>query len=213
MSNAVGPFVDSRLPEDVERGAQGGPSFSTGIQTLESGYEKRNINWSQARAKYDVGYGIQYVEDLNRVRSFFYARRGRAVGFRFKDWTDFEFDQTIGTGVTGVSQKEFQCFKRYEADNYYYDRTLYKLVQDTVIVRINGVQRTSGFFVNVNSGVVTLDNPLNPGDVLEAAGEFDVPVRFDTDEFTLTAETWEAGSIASIPLIELKDYESYFSGT
>lgn len=209
---AVGAFVDSRLPEDVERGAQGGPTFSTGIQPLESGYEKRNINWSQARAKYDISYGIQYSEDFVRVRNFFYARRGRAVGFRFKDWTDYTFDQVIGTGVTGVVQTQYQCFKRYEADNYYYDRTLYKLVQGTVIVKINGVQRTTGVSVNVDTGIVTLAAGLNPGDVLEVSGEFDVPVRFDTDEFTLTAETWEAGSIDSLPLIELKDYESNFGG-
>lgn len=206
---AVGPFVDSRLPGHIESGAQGGPTFNTGIQTLDSGYEKRNINWSQARAKYDVSYGIRSKEDFSQVLAFFYARRGRAVGFRFKDWTDFQVqDQLIATGTAGDTRTQFQIFKRYESGGYYYDRTLYKLATDTVVVRVNGAAVTPT--VNLNTGIVTLAAPLAEGDLLTVDCEFEVPVRFDIDELSLTATLADLASIPSITLIELKDYESHF---
>lgn len=212
VTSVVGAFVDSRLPENIEQGAQGGPMFNTWITEVDSGYEKRNINWSQARAKYSISYGIQGQADFDAVRAFFYARRGRAVGFRFKDWTDFQFDQVIATGTAADTRTQFQVFKRYVSDGYYYDRTLYKLVAGTVTVFKNGAQITSGFSVNPNTGIVTLSKPLNENDVIEAKGEFDVPVRFDTDELTLTATLWNAASVNELNIIELKDYESHFSG-
>lgn len=211
-TSTVGPFVDSRLPENIEQGARGGPTFSTSITDVDSGYEKRNINWSQARAKYTISYGIQGQKDFDAVRAFFYARRGRAVGFRFKDWTDFEFDQVIATGTAADTRTQFQIFKRYESDTYYYDRVLYKLVAGTVTVYKNGAQMLAGFTVNYNTGIVTLNQVLNENDVIEAKGEFDVPVRFDTDEFALTATLWNAASVDELNLIELKNYESNFSG-
>jgi len=35
-------------------------------------------------------------------------------------------------------------------------------------------------------------------------GEFDIPVRFNTDSLQLTAETWNAAAIPAIPLVEVR---------
>src|SRR5262245_16867263 len=105
-------FDEIRLPEDVERGAQGGPQFKTNIMTLGSGFEKRNQEWADTQGEWDLSYGISTKDDLKTLIAFFYARRGRARGFRFKDWSDFELErQAIGIG--DGANADFQIYKRY----------------------------------------------------------------------------------------------------
>jgi hypothetical protein len=62
-------------------------------------YEQRNINWSSARGRWDVASGLKKQTQLDTLIAFFRARKGRAHGFRFKDWTDYKATgQAIGTG-------------------------------------------------------------------------------------------------------------------
>lgn len=207
---AVTPFVESRLPEDVERGARGGPGFKTTVIPLDSGHEWRNSTWAEARARWDIGYGITSKKNLDKVINFFYARRGRLVGFRFKDWTDYEVNQVLTAGDASDVKSTFSTFKRYDAgDGFYYDRPIRKLVDNTYTVFKNGAPLTEGvgasqYQIDIDTGIITLGTDLVEGDQLRIVSEFDVPVRFDTDELNIDAETWEAGSIPSIPVIELK---------
>lgn len=83
-------FHDVRFPDAVARGATGGPEFSTDIIAVASGFEQRNVNWSAARARYDISTGIRTREQMAEVIAFFRARKGRAYGFRFRDWNDFD---------------------------------------------------------------------------------------------------------------------------
>lgn len=202
------PFVEERLPEDVERNAVGGPGFKTLVTTLASGHEQRNISWSQARSEWDIGYGISHLKAgksqsyLNEVIGFFYARFGRAVGFRFKDWTDYEVtDGTIGVG--DAANSDFQAVKLYNEVGISYARTLNKLVTGTVVVKLDGTP-TVAFTVDVDTGLITMDSPPGIGVVVTLTCEFDVPVRFDVDKLDLTAVTADAGFIGNIPIIELR---------
>ena len=83
-------FHAVRAPDNISRGARGGPERRTQIAELTSGAEERNASWANSRRRYDVAYGIRRVDDLAAVVAFFEARSGRLHGFRFKDWADFE---------------------------------------------------------------------------------------------------------------------------
>lgn len=201
-------FVEERLPEEVERNAVGGPGFKTIITPLASGHEQRNISWSQARSEWDIGYGISHLKEglgqayLNEVIGFFYARYGMAVGFRFKDWTDFEVaDGTIGVG--DGANDEFQAVKLYNESGISYARTLSKLVTGTVVVKLDGTP-TVAFSVDVNTGLITMDSPPGVGVVVTLTCEFDIPVRFNVDKLDITAITMDAGLIGNIPIIEVR---------
>lgn len=202
-----------RLPEDVEKGASGGPSFSTAVVSLATGFEQRNMNWSEARCKYDISYGIQTKEDFSAVLAFFYASRGRAHSFRFKDWSDFEIGpdtyQTIGTGTGALAT--FQIYKRYtDTGSNTYDRDITKPINGTLYVKVNGVLKTEGggadYTVDYATGIITFNGGSIPpnGHAVSVICEFDVPVRFDTDDFGITLETFQAGAIPSITIIEVK---------
>lgn len=208
---AVQGFHDVRLREDVERGSQGGPGFLTIIQELSSGHEQRNIAWAKARGRWNVSYGIQYMDEdsapftMREIYNFFLLRQGRAFGFRFKDWFDFEMArQSIGTG--DGSDPTWQIFKRYTDSAATYDRNITRPVTTTVNVWVNNVLRTEGvhYTVNYETGIITFSSIPSVGENIEVECEFDVPVRFDTDKFTMTWETFQAGAVQPLEIVELR---------
>lgn len=201
-------FHNVRLPVDVERGAKGGPGFNTTVIPLQSGKEQRNINWAQQRCSYDISYGIGTQQLYQDITKFFYIRRGKAYGFRFKDWADYQITAgVIGTG-TGVLT-EFQIVKVYSDDGGSYSRNIYKPVASTVQVYLNGVLQTltTHYTLDANTGIITFVTPPSNGVVVTVTCEFDVPVRFDIDTLQTTMQWVEAGQVQAIPLVELRPEE------
>jgi uncharacterized protein (TIGR02217 family) len=205
-------FHEVRFPDDISRGARGGPERRTQIVELASGDEERNASWANSRRRYDVSYGIRRADDLAAVVAFFEARNGRLHGFRFKDWSDYKsglpsnvsspLDQPIGTGDGTTSA--FQLVKRYTSGAQGWARTITKPVAGSVRVALAGVEQASGWSVATATGLVTFAAPPGAGVAIGAGFEFDVPVRFDSDTLDVTLDIERLGSITSIPLVELR---------
>lgn len=194
-------FHNVIFPEDISYGSSGGPGFNTSVIELASGAEQRNVNWKQQRAEYDVSHGVKTRDQMEHLLDFFTARRGKAYGFRFKDWMDYQIDrQTIGltTGLTGSRQ----IYKRYESETaYFFDRPITKIMPDTASIWINGgLVGDPDSILDYDTGIITIGN----GNTVEIACEFHVPVRFDTDSMKISHDDWEQMSWPSIPLVELK---------
>jgi hypothetical protein len=83
-------FHEVRFPDNIAYGATGGPEFATTVVATGAGHEKRNVNWAQARGRWDVASGLKKQAQIDELIAFFRARRGKAYGFRFKDWTDYK---------------------------------------------------------------------------------------------------------------------------
>lgn len=197
---------DVRLPEDIEVGARGGPVFKTTIIAMSSGQETRNIDWARQKMKWDVSYGISSLDDLEDLRDFFYARRGAGYGFKFKDWTDYEIELgIIGTG--DATEDEFQIVKVYESSGPLpFSRKITRPVASTVKVYLDGVLQTLTTDYTLDTGgIINFVNPPGVGVVIRVTCEFDVPVRFDSDEFAITVEAFQAGSVPSLMIIELRE--------
>jgi uncharacterized protein (TIGR02217 family) len=197
------PFHDVRLPEEVERGSSGGPTFNTNVPAMASGQEQRNINWQNSRATYDISYGIQDRDDYEVCQAFFYARRGKGYGFRFKDWSDFSVEGGL-LGLGDGANKTFQLIRIYEDGGPLpYIRSITRPVSGTLTVYVDG-SATAAYTLNP-LGVVVLDAAPADGVEVTADFEFDVPVRFDVDQFNLALEWSEAGTIGSLPIVELRE--------
>lgn len=196
-------FIDTRFPADISYGSAGGPEYSTDIVITQGGHEQRNINWSAARARYNVAYGVKTQAQLASLIAFFRARKGRADAFRFKDWTDFSAtDQLIGTGNGSATQ--FQLVKTYASGSVTETRTITKPVSGTISIYKAGVLQNSGYSVNTTTGLVTFSVAPANGAAITASFEFDVPVRFDTDRLSAALESYGIGSINDIPLVEVR---------
>ncbi|MBV0891522.1 DUF2460 domain-containing protein [Paracoccus sp. Z118] len=197
-------FHEVRFPDAIARGATGGPGYATTIITTSAGFERRNVNWEQARGRWDVGSGIKRRTDFEELIAFFRARQGRAYGFRFKDWTDFGTPAQVPLGVGDGTARTFQLVKRYTSGGAEVVRTITKPVAGTVRVFIGGVLRQTGVSVSTSTGLVTFSSAPAAGAVVAAECEFDVPVRFDTDQMALSLEHYEHGTWGQIPIVEIK---------
>lgn len=209
-------FHEVRFPDNISRGARGGPERRTQIVELASGDEERNASWANSRRRYDVSYGIRRVDDLAAVVAFFEARNGRLYGFRFKDWADHRsclpskvpspMDQQIGMGdgMGDGTTTSFQLVKRYASGGQSWVRTITKPVAGTVQIALNGVPQPGGWSIDVNTGLVSFETAPSDGIAITAGFEFDVPVRFDSDALDVTLDIERLGSITSIPLLEIR---------
>ncbi|HEU0118815.1 MAG TPA: DUF2460 domain-containing protein [Alphaproteobacteria bacterium] len=205
-------FDEIELPLRVGFGSGGGPAFSTEVVVIDSGYERRNQNWSQARRVFDARTGVRSASDVATMLNFFHARAGRARGFRLKDWSDYSTasdgtsapvwsDQTIGTG--DGTTLIFQLYKNYTSGTTTHQRILAKPVSGSVAVGVNNVQKTSGWSVDNTTGLVTFASAPPAGQTVTAGCSFDVPVRFDTDQLALTTENY-AMYKTDIPIVEVR---------
>ena len=148
------------------------------------------------------------------VLAFFEERRGRAYGFRWKDWADFKScapsqspaatDQTLGTG--DGTDTTFQLIKTYGASYLPWPRTIAKPVSGTLRVAVNGGAQTEGvdFSVDSTTGIVTFTAAPPNGQSVTAGFEFDVPVRFDTDSLEIEMAAGLHGGIPNVPVVELR---------
>lgn len=205
-------FHDVRFPDNISRGARGGPERRTQIVELASGDEERNASWANSRRRYDVSYGIRRADDLDAVVQFFEARNGRLHGFRFKDWGDHKSckpseapnaaDQLIGTGDGTATA--FQLVKRYASGAQTWVRTITKPVAGSVTISLNGTPQPSGWTIDPATGIITFATAPAAGVSVRAGFEFDVPVRFDSDALDVTLDIERLGSITSIPLLEIR---------
>lgn len=201
-------FHDVRFPEEISYGSKGGPKFSTSIVSLASGKERRNIDWVQTRAEYDVAHGIKEQAQMVELRAFFYNRYGRAHSFRFKDWGDYDLiNETIGIG--DGTTKAFQLRKTYTDGPFSYVRTITKPVPGTfqgMLVGVTPKFETTDYTVNYTTGIVTFKvAPALGLTVSLGSGEFDVHCRFDTDHFDPEHDGWLTESWSTIMIVEVKD--------
>ncbi len=194
-------FIDARFPTDISYGISGGPYFETEIIETHSGAEYRNIRTPYGRNKYNIVSGIKTKEQLDEVVSFFRAAKGKAMGFRFKDWLDFEATQQFLGWGDGKSQ-EFQLVKIYSKGVTIEARKITKPVRNTEKIFING-KRTRLYKVDYDTGVVCFAKPPRKGAKIEADFEFDVPVRFNSDQLSVSMENYGVHSFDNIDLIEL----------
>src|SRR5215213_4241468 len=125
-------FHEVLFPLDIALKSAGGPERKTEIVTVGSGREERNARWAHSRRRYDAGYGIKTFEALSAVVAFFEERRGRLLGFRWRDRLDHRsgapaapitpLDQAIGAGDgTTIG---FQLVKTYGSAHAPYARPI-----------------------------------------------------------------------------------------
>lgn len=200
-------FHEVRLPARLAFGSTGGVERRTEITTLGSGFERRSTPWAEGRRRYLIGAGLRSLDDMAALTAFFEARRGRLYGFRFRDFADFKScapgeavaatDQRIGTG--DGARRMFRLGKTY-GDHV---RRIAKPVEGSARAAVNGVE-TTAFALDHLTGEMTLATPPMSSAVVTAGFVFDTPVRFDADRIEVTLESFGAGRMVAMPLIEVR---------
>ena len=204
----MSPFHEVLLPLPFALGASGGPERRVDIVALGSGREARNTPWAHGRRRYDIGGAVRTVDELHALIAFYEARRGKLIGFRFRDPFDFKscapsaapgpMDQVLGEGDGVVTA--FQLVKPYGD----YSRPIAKPVAGSVRVAVDGVELApAAFSVDAATGLVTLVAPAPEDAPVTAGFLFDTPVRFDIDRLDLSLDGFGAGRALSVALVEI----------
>lgn len=181
------------FPRNIAFGAQVGPEYQTTVVVVNSGYESRNADWQTARLRFEVGMRPMRKADTDALIAFFRSVKGRAHGFRFRDWSDYQAKSGEGV-VVPVVGGGYRLAKRYASGGLTELRPISKPVAGTLAVSGGSVDYTTGL-VSGGAGVTW-------------TGEFDVPCRFDTDRMELEAIDKSQGEIlfqwGQIPVIEIR---------
>lgn len=196
-------FIETpRLDEAISYGSSGGPTFKTFVFRGDSGREGLVAGWEKVKARYDLQYAMRDMADYDAVRNMFYNCRGRARGFRFKDHSDYiATDEPCLGAVDGVNTT-FKLQKRYTSGALTFDRRIFKPVAGTLSVKKNGSNAGFSAF-DTTTGSFTIVGTPTGGDVITATFQFDIPVRFDTDQMSVSREGHELLTWGSIPLVEI----------
>lgn len=169
---------DVVLPADIQLEIVGGPNWNTSIVETGAGWSHANINWADALWYWKIKY-IKRDVNFDPFIAFFLARRGRAYGFEFFDWTDHSDryrDQQNGInqsiGKVKLIDGKYRLCKVYPDPILPYTRIIQRPISGTVT--LSGVEGTP--VVDYNTGIVS--GATSEGN---AAFEFRVPVMFDSD--------------------------------
>jgi uncharacterized protein (TIGR02217 family) len=202
---------DIVFPIEIGREAMVSAAFSTQVVTSLSGHERRNSDWADARTHYDVSPGVRSESELGTLLTFFRARRGAAIGFRFTDPFDNSsnvmtnaptlLDQNIGIGNS--LQTIFPLTKHYGGGGDAQLRPITRPKSGSVLVAINGVTAT-GWILGAGGKIIFESAPVT-GAIITAGFRFDVPVRFAQDSLDMNRATYGAGNMSSVSLIEIKE--------
>ena len=207
-------FHEVCFPASLSFGSVGGPERRTDVVTLANGFEERNTPWAHSRRRYDAGLGMRSLDDVELLISFFEARMGQMYGFRWKDWSDYKssaasadptyLDQVIATGDGVVAV--FPLVKTYRSGAQSYARPITKPVLGSVRIGLDQDEMQEGidYEVDVTTGLVTFQHPPDIAVQVRAGFEFDVPVRFDTDQIQTSVANFQAGSVPNVPIVEVR---------
>lgn len=193
----------SRLYTEV---ATGGPTFETGIVGNEKGTQQRTVNRYDALRTFEIEFGGMSSDEKLRLEDFFITKFGRAIGFRFYPPSDREFlNDAIGVG--DGTETTFYMKRNYRSRTRFVTRRIVKPVKHAVVVTVDGEKLryndpVLGLFYPEgdypqfagNSGVIDWDQGViefasapAAGKVIRCAeGEYDIPVYFDVDSFSIS---------------------------
>lgn len=199
------PFLNIRFPLDISYNAVGGPGFMTQVVATAAGYESRNQLWAEARGSWNVAKACR--NDLMRAKliSFFRVAKGRANGFRFRDFTDYTVKAGEGVLAATSTPDVYQLNKRYTNVGGTHDRKITRPVTAAIYNGSNNLLVAGvDYVLNGDTGLLTmLGSPAaTPSYWL---GEFDVPARFDIDKLDLTIEDIDFFRAQSIQVVELRE--------
>jgi uncharacterized protein (TIGR02217 family) len=208
------------LPGFVSKGSEASPVSLVDIARGPAGNEQRRSRRSRRLRRFNLGKDIRDISDIYEVLEFFEVMNGPEHSFAVQNLNDYKscdpgeqitmLDALIGVG--DGSNLNFQFKKQYfvtllDNSTIAIDRTVYLPVSGTVLVAVDGVLKTetTHYVVNYSTGALafTMGNaPANLKNVT-AGFHFNEKVRFDTNDLSQLMEAFKAGSVPSIPLIEV----------
>jgi len=172
-------MIDARMSPRAEAGFSAVVGSSSRVTPMRNGHERRNANWTGKKRRYTARYAGWTVAMREDLMDQVMVADGMVYSFRFKDHNDYSVTlQSLGTTPAGTTP--VQLVKTYTKGSTTKTRTITKPIASTVTVYENGSPKTGT--IDDTTGLFTPSVAWSASAALTWTGEFDVCVRFATDE-------------------------------
>jgi uncharacterized protein (TIGR02217 family) len=195
-----------------------GSRWNNTIVTLGSGAEVRNINWSDARRRFNASNPTLTLAQLRTIEKHFNARRGSGRSFPLLDRSFFQATtEPLGT-AGGIASTMQLTINDGDASNAY-NREIYLPKTGTIHIFANAVEKAETTdwtlaYSGATAGTLTWVTNQS-GASITWTGEFYVPARYEMMEFPDSRLfLWRSDGTGlvegpEIPLVEVR-YPSEF---
>lgn len=183
-------FIDDRILECVAYGFSFGPEFRTTVTELKNGAEVRNAEWARFRWRGTAPYQNIEPGHYMELLGAFLRAKGMAHTFRFKNWMEGPVvGQSLGNAPSGTAP--VQLVRDYDVfGGSAYRRKVTKPVAGTLTVYQDGIVKAGT--TDPLTGLFTPTSAWSSGQPLTADFEYDIPMRFDSDNLPFTYDDWRA---------------------
>ena len=193
-------FYDIVFPESISIKSSYIIEYNTIINKSKNGSELRISNYDYPLLSYNVINDLKTKRELEEIINFFKLVKGRAYGFKFKDWLDYKaINQNIA--IANGEQTEFQLMKTYNINNKIQIRKITKPANISIFINQQNI--TQNININYNNGIITFNTPPEKDAIITATFDFYVPVRFDNDKIEIIMKNEKVGEIKDLKIVEL----------
>jgi hypothetical protein len=189
--------------------------FSTEVTETRSGAEQRVQRWVPPKRLYEIPFDVLTQTQFVWLRNFHRLRGGSARGFLLWDVSDF-YASAQNVGIGNGTATTFQLQLSYsDGGNSFTENLLHPVPTGTSIpnpscigpasgatvtanaVTVGGSAETEGtaYTISPSTGIVTFTTAPASGATILWTGWYYIPVRFDSDEFSLDLDVIYAKSV------------------
>lgn len=183
------------FPRGIAYGSSFGPAWSTSIARNQGGFEVNNQNWSMPLYEGDVIHGVKNQTQLDQLLAFFHGTAGMHNSFRFHNKADYQATAGTNGTVVFISGSTWQMYKTYTYGALTFSRKISK-PKSGVVIAGGGT-----YSYDTMTGVITKTAGADP---TGWTGDFDFPVRFNTDKMLPTWIIFRHMEIGTLPIIEIR---------
>lgn len=186
-------WMNTPFPPRLAYGLECDPEWEVRIASTISGIESRNLNWSNARHRYDASFVIRSATDHQAIREHFHMARGPFHSWPLLDPLDHEVGVTEGvaTDTEVASEPFFQLQKQYGSGGFAYRRKITRLVPGSTRVYLGGILKTEGadYTLDDDTGLLLIVDTDAVAADITWSGQFYVPCRYDTTKLPVRLQT------------------------
>jgi uncharacterized protein (TIGR02217 family) len=214
-------FYNAVLPGFVSKGSEASPVSLVDIARGPTGYEQRRSKRSRRLRRFNLGKDIRDISDIYQVLEYFEVMNGPEHSFAIQNLNDYKScapgdDITMLDALLGVgdgSNPTFQMKKQYKVTKLdssviAINRTIYlPMLSPAPLIAVDGMLQTEAtdYVLDYETGELIFESGHEPASMknVTAGFHFNEKVRFDTNDLSQVMEAFRAGSVPSIPLVEV----------
>lgn len=207
-------WMNVPFPPRLAYGLECDPEWEVRIASTISGFESRNLDWSNAKHRYDASFAIRSATDHQEIREHFHMARGPFHTWPLLDPLDHDVlvTQGVATDSDEASDAAFQLCKQYGTGGFAYKRKITRPLPGALIY-VGGVLKTEGvdYTLDDETGLLVYPNTDVVAADITWSGQFYVPCRYDTTKLPVRIQTrGGAGmeymvSSEGIPICEVRE--------